>query len=106
MGGLPGQEELNSIEESESNAILCDSYGCIYKRNDYQVALVKHPAALARDCNGADIFINLTGLNYNCYQSDKNINIFDLKKNGTYEIFLGRKIRLKTSFGRKLRAWE
>ncbi len=101
-----GQVDAESISKSESKVILCDAAGCIYKKNGYITAFIKHPAALERDCGNSDIIINLTGMKYNCIHALKQINIYDLKKKGAHEIYLGDKVIIKMVSSGRDRVWE
>lgn len=101
-----GQEEIFDIADSESNDIACDTVACIYKKNGYKVAFVKHPVALEAECDNADIFINLTSISYHCARALKQINVYNLKKQGTHEIYLESDVRIKTVFNGRNRVWE
>lgn len=101
-----GQEEIIDIKDSDSKVILCDTAGCVYKKNGYTVTFIKHPVALEMDCNNTDIFINLTGINYHCARALKQINVYNLKKKGAHEIYLGSDIDIKTVLSGRHRIWE
>lgn len=90
-----GQEDSVRIGKSSSKLISCDSLGCIYKKNGYEVAIIKHPVALEVDCRQSVIFINLTGIKYNCESAAVQINSYDLKEHGTHEIYLGDGVTVK-----------
>jgi competence protein ComEC len=101
-----GQEENLEIEGSGSKIILCDTAACIYKKNGYTITFIKHPIALERDCNNTDIFVNLADINYHCSTALKQINIYNLRKKGVHEIYLGNDIEIKTVLSDRHRIWE
>lgn len=105
-GARSGQEDTESIKESESNLINCDVAGCNYTYKGYHVSFIQHPLALESECTSSDIFINLTGIGYNCTTAQKQISNYSLKKDGAHEIFLGDEIIIKTVTGKNPRLWE
>lgn len=101
-----GQEDALKIDKSGSKVIVCDSTGCIYKKNNYTIAIIQHPIALESECKVADVFINLTDIKYNCTSASTQVNNYNLRKNGAHEIFLGDKINVRTVSGDKYRIWD
>lgn len=101
-----GQEETKTIVESGSKLINCDTAGCNYKNHGYRASFIKHPIALESECPDSDLFINLTGIKYNCTIATKQLNLYNLKKYGTHEIFLENGITIKTVSGGQHRIWD
>lgn len=101
-----GQEDTQGIKESVSNLINCDIAGCNYNNKGYRVSFIQQPIALESECINSDIFINLTGVVYNCSSAKKQINSYALRKDGAHEIFLGDKITINTVSSKNPRLWE
>jgi len=101
-----GQEEINTIDESDSKMISCDEAGCLYKKNGFTAAFIKHPIALEEECGGADIFINMTNIKYNCDKALTSITLYNLKQKGAHAIFLGDEMVVKTTDSGRGRIWE
>jgi competence protein ComEC len=101
-----GQEEIVTIDESDSKIISCDNAACIYKKNGYKTVFIKQPVALESECGGADIFINMTSIKYNCPGALKQINLYNLKQKGVHAIFLENGIVIKTVASGRGRIWE
>jgi competence protein ComEC len=91
------QNDILTINQKDSSNILCDTLGCIYKKDGNTTVFAKHPISLARDCEIADIMINLTHAPTHCRTAIATVNLYDLKKEGTHTIFLkGSDIRIAT----------
>jgi competence protein ComEC len=80
------QEDTPLINQDDNENIKCDALGCIYHKNSLTTVFAKHPISLKDDCAIADIIINLTHFPTNCKTAKVAINLYDLKKNGTYVI--------------------
>ncbi len=91
-----GQEEIKTIEKSDSKMINCDLVGCVYIKNPYRLVIIKHPIGLERDCTQDVIFINITGIKYNCAIAKKQVTLYELKEKGTHEFYLTQKLVVRT----------
>lgn len=70
---------------TDSAGLTCDDWGCLAKRQNKTLAFVEHPAALARDCQTADLVIATFPIGWEC--KTKVIDRFDLWRHGGYIVY-------------------
>ena len=71
------------------NRLACDSLGCIYTAFGKAVALARRPAALAEDCQTADVVVSVEPVRIPCTHPAIVIDWFDLWRDGAHAIWIG-----------------
>lgn len=75
---------------SADGRLVCDPVGCLYRVEDWTVALVRERAALAEDCARADAVIYAEGTARGC-AAPIVIDRFDLRRDGAHTLHLGNR---------------
>lgn len=84
-------------KNGKTNGVSCDAIGCIYQKSGHKVSFAKTAQSFAEDCASAvDILFALKkgievasyGQKHQCPEVSHLISVSDLKKNGTYAIWL------------------
>ncbi len=84
-------------KNGKTNGVSCDAIGCIYQKSGHKVSFAKTAQSFAEDCtSGVDILFALEkgievasyGQKHQCPEVSHLISVKDLKKNGTYAIWL------------------
>ncbi|MGD9638937.1 MAG: ComEC/Rec2 family competence protein [Alphaproteobacteria bacterium] len=94
---VKGNHKFWLPENRESTPNLrCDSYGCVYRKNGKQIAVLQKIDDVKKDCDNADLVISPFSLNKIC-KGKKYIDFWNFYKNGTYSLTItdDGKIRIK-----------
>jgi competence protein ComEC len=86
-----GQEEAEAwpVEGYDAGGQLaCDSLGCLYRSHGRLIALAQEPAALAEDCQTADIVVSVDSIRLDCPRPLARIDWRDRRRNGAYAIWI------------------
>lgn len=92
---------------SADGRLRCDDWACIYRMGGQSAAIVFDPAALGEDCERADLLVSFTPVRGRCARPARVIDLFDLLREGTTAIRLGRDgVTVETvTDGRGVRPW-
>jgi len=100
-----GQEGIVFLPQrgrSADQSVACDRSGCVLRRHQHDVALVRTDDAAAEDCKIATLVVAAVALSRACRNQTHTIDLFDLRRNGAYAIWLEREgVRIATD-----RAWR
>jgi competence protein ComEC len=83
---------------SSDGRLRCDALGCIYRAEGMLIALPRDEAALAEDCQGADVVLSAVPVRGRCSGARVVVDRFDLWRHGGHAIYLqpdGR-VRIET----------
>jgi competence protein ComEC len=94
------------IGSSADGRLTCDAESCLYRAGERTVALIRDPAALARDCARADLVVSPVPAWRLCHGPEI-IDSIDLRRKGAHAVWLDRDgIRIETvADWRGVRPW-
>ncbi len=100
--GTPWPEET-----SNDNRMSCDLAGCIYRRGQRVMALVRDGRALEEDCLSATVVVSAVPVRRRCSAPALVIDRFDLWRGGAHAVWLGEDTVSATSVSaeRGARPW-
>jgi len=91
-----------SVPRTHAVTLSCDGLGCLYATKGKNIALVTDIAALQEDCATADIVLSTIATRGHCRGPDLVIDRFDLWRNGTHALWIGKQeIRVESVNGQR-----
>ncbi|MGB0682822.1 MAG: ComEC/Rec2 family competence protein [Magnetovibrionaceae bacterium] len=91
--------ETNGRPRTQGEASLrCDIHACRLTVHNRVISLIRHPAALADDCRGADLVISLEPVSPGCRAETTVIDRFDLWRGGALSVTLTDTLRKAGQF--------
>jgi competence protein ComEC len=88
--GLREEAPWSDLTGGDEPFMSCDGSGCVFELNDRTVALMMRADAAADDCRLADLIVSLVPIRGACPSPAVVIDRFDLWRQGTHAIWVGR----------------
>jgi competence protein ComEC len=84
---------------SAGGSLQCDGLGCLFRHENWLIAIIRDPRAAAEDCAAADAVISFVPVDRTCRpRSGIVVDRFDLWRNGAHALWADEKgIRVRSS---------
>lgn len=82
-------DRRTAAEAAKAQAFKCDSVGCVAHVKGLALAVLRHPAAMADDCESSNVLVlNVPKPPRACDHPAKVIDVFDIWREGTHALYV------------------